>query len=228
MGAGGRGRCDFWGRSEREFMETESCFRLRKPVLAVVSAPSGAGKSTLCGMLLREFSGFVYSVSCTTRAPRGAERDGVDYHFITEEEFQNKVRAGEFLECAGVHGFHYGTLRSAVERALCAGKSVLMDIDVKGAAQVREKVFALPPDSAVRSGFVDVFINVPSLDDLRNRLYKRGEDSAETIEKRLENAAGEIAESRSFGNVVVNDDLRLAYARFREIIVAAGKGAEPV
>ena len=189
-----------------------------KPLFLVITAPSGAGKSTLIRMLRNEFPDFVYSVSCTTRAPRGEEKDGVAYHFIGEGEFRDRVAKGEFLEHAVVHGNLYGTLKSAVEGPLREGRRVVMDIDVAGAAQVRGRVASLPPESPVRRGFLDVFIDVPSLEELRRRLEKRGEDSPETIEKRLRNAEGERARSGEFAAVVVNDDLQEAYRRLRSLV----------
>ncbi len=192
-------------------------------LLVVVTAPSGAGKSTLCRMLLKERPEFAYSVSCTTRAPRGGEVDGSAYHFLTPEEFETRIRRGEFLEHALVHGHRYGTLRKTVEDAMAAGRSVLMDIDVCGAAQVRNLVTALPPDDPLRAGFVDVFIDAPSIEVLRARLECRGEDSPETIARRLANAVGEIARSGEFGHRLVNDDLQVAYAQFRGIIDEAAK-----
>ena len=185
------------------------------PLFLVLSAPSGAGKSTLVRMLREEFPAVVYSVSCTTRAPRGEEKDGVAYHFLSEEEFARRVAAGEFLEHALVHGHRYGTLRSAVEGPLAEGRWVVLDIDVAGAAQVRAFVAGLPPESPVRRGFLDLFIDVPSLEELRRRLEKRGEDAPETIERRLRNAAGERARKGEYAAVVVNDDLALAYAQLR-------------
>ena len=187
------------------------------PLFLVLTAPSGAGKSTLLRLFRQEFPDAVYSVSCTTRAPRGEERDGVAYHFLTEEEFVRRIGAGEFLEHALVHGHRYGTLRSAVEGPLREGRWVLMDIDVAGAAQVRSFVASLPPESPVRRGFLDVFIDAPSIEELRRRLEKRGEDAPEVIETRLRNAIGERARSGEFAAVVVNDDLDEAYARLRAL-----------
>ena len=108
----------------------------RQPVFLVLTAPSGAGKTTLVNLLRDEFGSFVYSVSCTTRAPRGEEKDGVAYHFLSDEEFLRRVADGQFLEHALVHGHRYGTLKSAVEGPMAEGRSVLLDIDVAGAAQV--------------------------------------------------------------------------------------------
>jgi guanylate kinase len=190
-----------------------------KPVFLVVTAPSGAGKSTLIGMLRREFPSFEYSVSCTTRAPRGEERDGVAYHFISDDEFVERIGRGEFLEHAMVHGHRYGTLKTAVEEPLAQGRSVVMDIDVAGAAQVREKIASLPESAPARRGFIDVFIDVPSEDELRRRLVKRGEDAPETIERRLRNAAGERARRGEFSSIIVNDDLDKAYTKLRSLIL---------
>jgi guanylate kinase len=186
-----------------------------QPLFLVLTAPSGAGKSTLVRMLRDEFPSVVYSVSCTTRAPRGEERDGVAYHFLTDEEFDRRVAAGEFLEHAVVHGHQYGTLRSAVEGPLAEGRWVVMDIDVAGAAQVREIVGRMPASSPVRRGFLDLFIDIPSMEELRRRLERRGEDAPEVSETRLRNAVGERARSGEFAAIVVNDDLAEAYARLR-------------
>ena len=191
-----------------------------KPLFLVVTAPSGAGKSTLIGMLRKDFPGIAYSVSCTTRAPRGEEKDGVAYHFLGEEEFLARVARGEFLEHAVVHGNRYGTLKAAVEGPMREGRWVVMDIDVAGAAQVREKVRSLPEDSPVRRGFLDVFIDVPSAQELRRRLEKRGEDAPDVIEKRIRNAEGERARRGEFSAVIVNDDLQDAYRRLKALVTA--------
>lgn len=198
---------------------------LGKPLFLVLSAPSGAGKSTLIRLLMKEFADFVYSVSCTTRAPRGQEVDGVAYHFLTDEVFDRRVAAGEFLEHAVVHGHQYGTLRAAVEGPMGEGHSVLLDIDVAGAAQVREFLAKEPADSPLRRGYLDVFIDVPSLEELRARLEKRGEDAPDVIEKRIRNAVGERARKGEYAAVVVNDVLETAYAELRDIVLAKGREA---
>lgn len=190
-----------------------------QPVFLVLAAPSGAGKTTLVNLLRAEFDSFVYSVSCTTRAPRGGEKDGVAYHFLSDEAFLRRVAAGEFLEHAVVHGFRYGTLRSAIEGPMAAGRSVLLDIDVAGAAQVRDIVRSLPPEAPLRRAFLDVFIDVPSLEELRRRLEKRGEDAPDVIERRLRNAEGERARRGEFSAIVVNDVLETAHARLRELVL---------
>ena len=196
--------------------------RLMRPLLIVMSAPSGAGKSTLCDLLLQEFPEITYSVSCTTRAPRGEEEDGVDYFFLSPEDFERHVREGLLLEHAVVHGNHYGTPAGPVREAFAEGQSVLMDIDVAGAEQVRRFVATLPVGDPLRQGFVDVFIEPPSLEELRRRLEGRGEDSRESIELRLHNAAGEMARAHEFAYRVVNDDLRQAYLRLRDILLVRG------
>lgn len=193
---------------------------MQKPLLIVVSAPSGAGKSTLCDRLLAEFPDIDYSVSCTTRDPRGAEIDGEDYHFMTRLGFEQRVARGEFLEHAEVHGNLYGTLRATVEDAFHDGQSIVMDIDVAGAAQVRAYVATLPPDNPLRRGFVDIFITAPSLDELRRRIVTRGEDPPEAVELRMHNAVEEMKAAPLYRYRLVNDDLDRAYAELRSIILA--------
>jgi guanylate kinase len=191
---------------------------LLKPLLIVVSAPSGAGKTTLCDRLLLDYPEITYSVSCTTREPRGEEEDGIDYFFLTPAEFARRAAAGDFLEHAQVHGFHYGTLKAPVYEAFAEGQSVLMDIDVAGAAQVREHVARLPPDDPMRQGFVDIFVMPPSLEALESRLYGRGEDSEAVIATRLRNAAQEMACAGEFRYRVVNDELAIAYKELCGIV----------
>jgi len=185
-----------------------------------VSAPSGAGKTTLCDRLLAGRADIAYSVSCTTRPRRGAEKDGEDYFFLTEAEFARRRDAGDLLEHARVHGYHYGTPRQRVEDELRAGRSVLMDIDVQGAAQIRERVQAAPPDDPLRKAFVDIFIEPPSLAALRERLEGRGEDGPETIARRLRNAEAEMARRGEYRHRIVNRDLDTAFAELRRIVAA--------
>lgn len=199
---------------------------IQKPLMVVVAAPSGAGKTTLCNMLLSEFPSFVYSVSCTTRAPRGAEVDGVAYSFLKDNEFLGCIEAGDFLEHAVVHGNRYGTLKQTVKAAMAAGHSVILDIDVAGAAQVRRIVAALPDDDPMKVGFIDVFLTVVSLDVLRARLVKRGEDAPETIERRLRNASEEMGRAGEFSHVVVSDVLEVTYAAFKAIILEASEACQ--
>lgn len=189
-----------------------------RPLLIVVSAPSGAGKTTLCDRLLAESENMDYSVSCTTRPPRGSETDGRDYFFVTEAEFREYVTEGRFLEHAMVHGYRYGTLKDAVEKSLSAGRSVLMDIDVQGAEQVRAKVRSSAEGSLLRNALLDIFIAVPSLDVLRQRLGRRNEDSADTVALRLSNAEDEIRCAGHYMHVVVNDNLEDAYSKLKKIV----------
>lgn len=191
-----------------------------KPLFIVISAPSGCGKTTLIDMLLQEYSDIVYSISCTTRAPRGEEEDGVDYHFKTVERFEELIAEDAFIEHARVHGNYYGTLREPIESALREGSSVILDIDVQGAAKVREYVRALPDSDPMKAGYVDIFILPPSMEELRSRLVGRGTDSPEAVEKRLENAEGEIARAGEYMFRVTNDDLGMAYRRLCDLIDA--------
>ena len=189
-----------------------------KPLFIVISAPSGCGKTTLIDMLLQEYCDIVYSISCTTRAPRGEEEDGVDYHFKTVERFKQLIAEDAFIEHACVHGNYYGTLREPIESALREGCSVILDIDVQGAAKVREFVRSLPDTDPMKVGYVDIFILPPSMEELRSRLVGRGTDSPEAVERRLENAEGEIARAGEYMFQVTNDDLQLAYRRLCDII----------
>jgi guanylate kinase len=165
------------------------------------------------------------SVSATTRAPRPGERDGVDYHFLTREEFERRVAAGEFVEHADYAGRSYGTLRSELEERVRAGAPVVLEIEVQGARQVRRSV----PDA------VQVFIAPPSLDALRTRLVGRGTDDPEEVERRLRVAAEELAAQAEFAHVVVNDRLEDALAQLTEVVRAAlnegvrsGGGPDPL
>lgn len=190
----------------------------RRTLLIVVSAPSGAGKTTLCDRLLAEHPDMTRSISCTTRAPRGAELDGKDYHFLTTAEFNRRVADGLFLEHAVVHGNQYGTLGSNVESVLKAGKDVLLIIDVQGAAAVRQAAKSL--GGILEESYVDIFVSPPSLDVLRERLQKRGEDASDVIERRLVNARGEMERGNEYRYRVVNDNLDQAYSELLAIIHA--------
>ncbi len=183
----------------------------RKGIALVVCAPSGAGKTTLVKRLLSDFDRFAYSVSCTTRAPRTGERDGRDYHFLTREEFEQRRDAGYFAEWAHVHGNYYGTPLAQVQANLEAGRDMLFDIDVQGAAQLKEKIQA-----------TFVFILPPSRETLLQRLSGRGTDSEETIAKRMDAAAREMEEAHWFDALIVNDVLDQAYDELRAVYLTAG------
>jgi len=162
--------------------------------LFIVAAPSGAGKTTLVRALLKADSHIKLSISYTTRPPRPGETDGVDYHFVNEEQFLTMMKAGEFLESAKVHGCYYGTSQAWAENVMRQGDDLLLEIDWQGAAQVR-KIF---PNA------VSIFILPPSEDALRERLNKRGQDSDEVIARRLANAHEEIQHVAEFDYVIIN------------------------
>jgi guanylate kinase len=175
------------------------------PLLLIISAPSGAGKTTLCHKLLERSEAMAYSVSCTTREPRGEEKDGEAYYFLDEPAFRQKIEEDAFLEYARVHGAWYGTLRATVEHALRSGRDVLMDIDVQGAAQIREAARHAEPDSPIRRGYVDVFIEPPSMDELKRRLTGRGEDAEDVVARRLKRARQEMEARNQYAYRVVNE-----------------------
>ena len=191
-----------------------------KPLFIVISAPSGCGKSTLIDMLLQEYHDIVYSISCTTREPRGEEENGLDYHFLSKARFEELLAENAFIEHASVHGNYYGTLKAPIDEVLAEGNSMILDIDVQGAAKVREYVRALPNTDAMKIGYVDIFINPPSLEELRSRLEGRGTDSPAVIEKRLANAEGEMERAGEYMFRVVNDDLGICYKRLCDLIDA--------
>jgi guanylate kinase len=180
----------------------------------VITGPSGVGKGTLIRGLMERLPALELSVSATTRAPRPGERDGVDYHFLTREEFERRVRAGEFVEHADYAGRSYGTLRSELEERVRAGAPVVLEIEVQGARQVRASV----PDA------VQVFIAPPSLDALRTRLIGRGTDDPEEVQRRLGVAAQELQAQPEFAHVVVNDRLQDALEQLIEIVREALNG----
>ena len=191
-----------------------------KPLFIVISAPSGCGKSTLIDMLLQEYCDIVYSISCTTRAPRGEEEDGLDYHFKTKARFEELIKEHAFIEYAKVHDNYYGTLKAPIVEVLAEGSSMILDIDVQGAAKVREYVRNLPNTDPLKIGYVDIFINPPSMEELRARLEGRGTDAPDVIEKRMANAAGEMARAGEYMFQVTNDDLGMAYKRLCDLIDA--------
>jgi len=193
------------------------------PLFIVVSAPSGAGKTTLCDLLLQNYPEICYSVSCTTREPRLNEEDGVDYHFLSVDAFKKLIDEDKFLEHALVHDNYYGTLKAPIYEVLREGQCMLLDIDVAGAEQVRNYVASLPEDDPMRKGFIDIFINPPDLEELRQRLENRATDSQDVIEKRIRNAQAEMARANEYMYQVVNDDLDTAFRRLCDIINVKGK-----
>jgi guanylate kinase len=181
----------------------------------VITGPSGVGKGTLIRGLLERVPGLELSVSATTRPPRPGERDGVDYHFLSEEEFNRRVPAGEFVEHASYSGHQYGTLRSELERHLPEAPGVVLEIEVQGARQIR----ATMPDA------VQVFIAPPSVEALRARLVGRGTDAPEDVEKRLATALEELEAEGEFHHVVVNDRLEEATDALAGVVQAALEGS---
>jgi len=174
----------------------------------VITGPSGVGKGTLIRGLMEREPRLELSVSATTRDPRPGERDGVDYHFLSRQEFDRRVAEGDFVEHADYAGRSYGTLRSELDRRIAAGAPVVLEIEVQGARQVR----AAMPEA------VQVFIAPPSLAALRTRLIGRGTDDAAEVERRLAVAEGELAAQPEFGHVVVNDRLDEALDRLSAIV----------
>ncbi|MBR4994872.1 MAG: guanylate kinase [Alistipes sp.] len=178
--------------------------------LIIFSAPSGSGKTTIVKELLKIFPQFEFSISATSRQPRGQEQNGVDYFFLSQEEFRTKVQADEFVEWEEVYnGTCYGTLKSEMERIWGKGNVIIFDVDVMGGINLK-RIFG--------EAACSMFIMPPSVEELRRRLEGRGTDSAETIEKRVAKADFEISKSGEFDYVVVNDVLEDAIAKARRII----------
>lgn len=177
--------------------------------LFILSGPSGAGKGTLRAHALNNVKDLVYSISCTTRKPRAGETDGVEYRFISENEFKSRINAGKFLEYALVHGCYYGTLKDDVERELDAGRDVLLEIDVQGAEQIKNIV----------NDAISIFIAPPSLEILEQRLRLRGTEDEKTLELRLKNASDEMSKASKYEHVIINNTLDTAADELKKIIL---------
>ncbi len=179
------------------------------PLLILISAPSGGGKTTLCHQLLSARPDMTRAITCTTRAPRPGEKDGVDYYFFEPAEFQRRQQAGEFIEHATVFGWNYGILRSELVNKLRSGRDVLLNVDVQGAATIREKAQSEPE---LKRALVAVFLTPPSIKVLEARLKKRAADAPEEIQKRLGIARQEIAQWKNFDYLLISlsvqEDLR--------------------
>lgn len=182
----------------------------RKPLVYIISAPSGSGKSTLTNELLKLVPNLVFSISYTTRARRGSEQNGKQYHFVSMEEFDRMVRDGEFLEHANVHGNCYGTARNFLREAGKSGHDLLLDIDVQGAAQIKKNL----------TDAISVFVLPPDRKTLEWRLRNRGEDSEDVIRRRLNDARREIEEYDKYDYVLINDQLEKSIERAKAIVLS--------
>jgi guanylate kinase len=186
----------------------------RSGILFVVSGPSGSGKSTVCSNL-KQTADFKYSVSCTTRKPRPGEEDGVDYHFLSEEQFDQHIQNGDFLEWAQVHQHRYGTLKSVTRDTISAGVDLLLDIDVSGAQQIRQS-----REPWLAGALVDIFIMPPTFEELERRLRKRGTESEEQIQIRMKTAQAELPHWRDYRYVILSETMEEDLQKIRAIIRA--------
>lgn len=186
------------------------CNAMSKGKLIIFSAPSGSGKSTIINYLLTQHLNLAFSISATSRAPRGSERDGVEYYFLTPDEFRRRIAAGDFLEYEEVYADKfYGTLKSEVERLTTAGKNVLFDVDVVGGLNIKR---------FYGERALSVFIQPPSLAELRRRLEHRATDAPEVIESRLAKAEYELSFAPKFDRIVVNDELDRACQEILSVV----------
>jgi guanylate kinase len=183
---------------------------LGKGLLIVISGPSGAGKGTLCKVLLERNKELKLSVSCTTRSPRAAEREGINYFFISKDRFNEMIEKDEFLEYAEVYGNYYGTPMSYVNKTLEEGNDVILEIDIQGALKVKNKY----PDG------VFIFIMPPTMDELKNRIKKRGSETEESLLRRFKAAFEELNYISSYNYVVINDIIDSAVNKLESIISA--------
>ncbi len=183
--------------------------------LIAISAPSGTGKSTLCEEVRRKKPEIKFSVSCTTRPKRNYEKDGINYYFLTEDEFKSKIKNNELLEYEEVHGYYYGTLINTLKNAISSKELMLFDVDVNGAMSIKKKY---PRNT------LTVFILPPSIEDLKVRLINRGTDSRKIIKKRLERTNKEMKFKDKFDTFMINDDLSSAVKKLNEIITNLEKG----
>jgi guanylate kinase len=188
---------------------------MREGHLFIISGPSGAGKGTLVRESTARVPNLWVSVSATTRTPRPGERDGVDYFFLTATEFEARVRAGEFLEYAEVHGNRYGTLRRSVQRRLSEGVDVILEIDPQGARQVRDQM----------KGSKLIFVKAPSASDLEDRIRKRGAETEDQLRTRMTTAEHEMTLEGTYDYVVINEDVSRATDELVGIIHSVGEGS---
>ena len=189
----------------------------QNPLLVVISAPSGGGKTTICQQLLAARPDMTRAVTCTTREPRHGETDGVDYYFLDATSFLKRVQAGNFLEHATVYGQSYGTLKSEVLGKLRAGRDVLLNVDVQGAAAIRERA---GEDPELKRALVSVFLTPPSADVLEKRLRRRGTDAEAVIQKRLSVARQEVAKWKNFDYLLISTSIKEDLHRMLAIVEA--------
>ena len=191
-------------------MSNGGAHMIRKGVLLVVSGPSGAGKGTICKALLERNPNIKISVSATTRSPRAGEVEGINYHFLTKEVFEERIAADGFLEHARVYDNYYGTPKDNVMATLVSGEDILLEIDIQGAMQVRDRM----PDG------IYVFILPPSMSELKNRIIKRGSETEESLNKRFNSAYQEIDFIKKYDYYIINDNLENAVSTLESIIHA--------
>lgn len=184
---------------------------IKRGLLIVVSAPSGAGKTSLCKEILKYVSDIQHSISYTTRTPRPAEVDGIDYHFVSEESFKEMIKNDALIEWAVVHGNYYGTSRRELNDLLDRGNDIILDIDSQGAVQLKKKF----------TNGVFIYILPPSFDDLRERLTVRKGDSPEEIERRLKKAKEEVKDYTMYDYLIINDNFDMALEKLKAIITAS-------
>jgi guanylate kinase len=182
----------------------------REGIILIISAPSGAGKTTLCRALLERFPTMKESISYTTRTPRAGEVHGVDYFFVSREEFQRMVDGDAFAEWAEVHGNLYGTALATIDDARKSGVDLVLDIDCQGARRLKEQI----------ERCVYIFILPPGMAELRRRLENRSSDAQEVIDRRIERAAGEIREARWYDYIIINDNFETAFEELSAIVVS--------
>ena len=180
-------------------------------LLIIISGPSGVGKGTICDLLMKSNPNLSCSISATTREPRKGEIDGVDYYFISVEEFDSLVKKGDFLEWAGNYGYYYGTLKSSVDKLRREGKDIILEIDTKGAMQI----FSVYPDN------VSIFIMPPSIEELEKRIEKRGSENTKSFECRISRAKEEIEMAQYYQHVIVNDRIEDAVSQIEGILKEA-------
>lgn len=188
---------------------------MRKRLTIIISGPSGVGKGTICERLLQDLDDLALSISCTTRAPRPRkdgtlEENGVEYYFLDEAQFHERIRKGDFLEYAYVHGNYYGTSNSVIEKMKAEGKDIMLEIDMQGALQIKR----------VEPNAVLIYILPPSYEILRERLTGRGSESPEVLKHRLDDAAEQLSYAYQYDYIVVNDDLETALDEIKGILRA--------